>query len=115
MTLSAEQIVNRYPDRVPVLAINPDFNLKKNKFLVPRDLQFGMLLSVFRRRMEVDVNVNVNGNVLLPEEALFVRIHKNNERPISPPLTELMGNLYLKYSSNDQFLRMSISRESVFG
>jgi len=101
---SAERIINKYPERIPVIVerskqdnITPRIN--KRKYLVPMSLTVGQFLYVIRKRIK-----------LPPEKALFIFI--NN---IIPPTSELLGVIYDNHKDKDKFLYMEYSGENVFG
>lgn len=107
MELSAtarDHITKTYPDRVPVFVRRGDSckdlpELKKQKFLVPRELTVGQFLFIVRRQL-----------TLPPEKALFLFI--NNTLPTT---STLMGELYGPHKSSDGALRMVYMSESTFG
>jgi GABA(A) receptor-associated protein len=104
---SAEKILTRYPDRVPVLVFE-DSNwyredlpkLDKNKYLVPRDLTVGQFLYVIRKRIK-----------LAPEKALFLFVGKG----VLPATSALMSDIYEQHKDDDNFLVATICGESTFG
>lgn len=99
-----DHLSKAYPDRVPVFVRRGDNckdlpELKKQKFLVPRELTVGQFLFIVRRQL-----------TLPPEKALFIFINNT-----LPPATTLMGEVYAKHKSSDGALRMIFMSESTFG
>jgi len=97
-------ILNKYPDRIPVICekshndtITPEID--KQKYLVPNDLTVGQFIYVIRKRMSVNVN-----------KALFVFI--NNK---IPPSAQLLSELYMYDKHEDEYLYITYSFENTFG
>jgi GABA(A) receptor-associated protein len=99
----ATRVINKYTDRIPIIA-EVDKNTKeivldKKKYLVPCDLSLSQFIFVIRKRLKVS-----------PEQSVFIFF--NNYLPAS---SELMGDVYNKYKSDDNFLYATVSLESTFG
>jgi GABA(A) receptor-associated protein len=96
---------SRHPDRIPVIMIrspkiDPSFPpLEKVKYLVPRSITLGMFSYVIRKQM-----------TLPPEKALFLFVENT-----LVPSSALMGELYGRFRSDDQALRIMYMSESTFG
>ena len=62
---SAREIIKRYPDRIPVYIEKGDNKIKeqlrKNKYLVPRDINMGQFTYVIRKQLKIR-----------PEDAIFI-------------------------------------------
>ncbi len=99
----ADRIINKYPDRIPVICevakASSEFDLDKNKFLVPSDLSVGQFVYVIRKRLKLG-----------PEKAVFMFV--NN---VLPPTAMLMDQLYDEHKDNDRFLYCVVSSENTFG
>jgi GABA(A) receptor-associated protein len=102
----SEKIRQKYPDKFPVIVqknpISKNLNIPdidKNKYLVQKDLTFGQLMYVIRKRIK-----------LQPEVALFGFV---NENMIST--SKLLSEIYNSYKSNDGFLYVYYEGENVFG
>lgn len=99
----ADQIISRYPDRVPVLIDKlhkspiPDIN--KNKFVVPSDITIGKFLFEIRKHI-----------TLQSDQAIFLFV--NN---ILPPASTVMGAIYDSHKNEDNFLYITYAGENVFG
>jgi GABA(A) receptor-associated protein len=103
--LEADRIMNKYPDRVPVIVTKnvnskhtPDID--KKKYLVPIDLSMGQLQFVIRKRVK-----------LSPEKALFMFVDG-----LVMCNSELVHNVYYRmHDKEDGFLHIVYSCENVFG
>jgi GABA(A) receptor-associated protein len=105
MTRAINELMVKYPDRVPIIvtrnqnsATTPEID--KHKYLVPVDITVGQFLFVIRKRM-----------LLSSERALFLFIDGdlvNN--------SEHVGIVYARHKSKkDQCLHVVYSCENTFG
>ncbi len=94
------RILLKYPDRVPIICKHLTVPMKKNNFLVPKDMTVGELIVIIR--------LNIN---LKKEHAIFMFV--NNK--IIPTNTTLLSQLYCLYKNEDGFLYISFSEENAFG
>jgi GABA(A) receptor-associated protein len=102
--LKASIILKQHPDRIPVVvecseALQSVHPLKKNKFIVPHELNLAQFMFVIRKHMK-----------LQPTHAIFVFI--NNQLH---PTTTMMGELYATNKNEDGFMYLSVFQESTFG
>ena len=98
----ADRVLLKYKDRVPVIVeadTNSEFDLTKNKFLVPKDISLSQMIYVIRKKIN-----------LASEKALFLFIDGT-----LPATSDLMSVLYEEKKSSDGFLYCLISAESTFG
>lgn len=101
----ADRIMNKYPDRIPVLVTRNERSattpmIDKHKYLVPCDLTMGQLLYVVRKRLHMS-----------PERALFLFV---NSTVVSN--SELVSSVYYaSHDPQDGFLHVVYSCENVFG
>jgi len=100
-----QNILTRYPERVPVIISRGDLkhtpSISKYKYLVPNDLMFGKFTFELRTNMaKIDSSM-----------ALFFFL-KNNTLI---PSTAFMSSLYNKHKSEDGFLYITYSSENTFG
>jgi GABA(A) receptor-associated protein len=100
----AQRILERYPDRVPIVVEKRKDNdgitdLDKHKYLVPKDMTLGQFVYVIRRRIK-----------LKPEKAIFVFV--NN---VLPPVSQLISQLYEEHKDEDGFLYLTYGSENTFG
>ena len=110
--LEATRIMNKYPDRIPVIcehaqSANPLPHDSKKKFLIPRDMTVGQFLYVIRRRVN-----------LPPEQALFLFVVVQQEGVFSnvlAPTSHMIETVYEQYSDRDHFLYFVAASENVFG
>jgi GABA(A) receptor-associated protein len=100
--IESENILKKFPDRVPVIceplnSLAP--KIKKNKFLVPSDLKVAQFMYIIRQQILVK-----------PEEALF--LHVQDKLPSA--MTDFI-TLYRMHRDDDGFLYMKFSKENTFG
>lgn len=101
----AARVMAKYPEKVPVVVIRargarttiPE--LKKWKYVVPRDLTMGQFMYLLRRHM-----------TLPPEEALFLFVGNT-----LVPGGERIVDVWARYRSDDGALHVIYSGESAFG
>lgn len=99
------KVLTKYPDKVPVVvkrapgskASLPE--LKRWKFVVPRDLTLGQFIFILRRQM-----------TLPPEEALFLFVGNT-----MATTSERMVDVWARYRAEDGALHVMYSGESAFG
>lgn len=100
-----DKIRTKYPDRIPIFITKvrkrndllPDISRKK--FLVPSSFTYAELIYTIRKWLK-----------LPPEHAIFVFIQNT-----IPSSSELLIDLYDKYKSPDQVLRVEYTSENTFG
>ena len=103
--IEANRVLYKYPDRVPIIVeknINAPSDcplIYKNKYLVPRDLTFGHLICVIRKRLNIS-----------PEKAIFLFINNT-----IPPSCSYINDIYNVFVSSDKFLYVTYTYENVFG
>ena len=99
----SERILNKYHDRVPIIVnkekISSLPNLKKNKYLVPRDMVISQFIFIIRKNL-----------TLSSSEALFITI--NNKLCQS---NKKIIDLYEEEKDDDGFLYIIYSSENTFG
>ena len=96
--IECERIINKYPDRIPVICErNPRCKnvpeIDRHKYLVPSDLTMRQFIYVIRKRIK-----------LKPEQALFIFIGN-----ILPPTNEKLSEIYEKFKRPDKFLTLTYS------
>jgi GABA(A) receptor-associated protein len=102
--IESSRIIQKYPDRVPVIVENVPGNkllpkLDKSKYLVPNDMTLGQFVFTIRKRIKLE-----------PEKAMFLFI---NNKMI--PCSEIMGKIYKDNAEDDMFLYMVLQGENTFG
>jgi GABA(A) receptor-associated protein len=99
-----QSINKQYPDRIPIIIDTSDRSkliIRKNKYIVPKDLLFSDFLINIRKYIE-----KLNG-----KDAIFIFFGN-----VSPSITDTLGNIYEKYKDKeDSFLYGKIIEESTFG
>ena len=99
-----DQILLKYPDRVPVLCEKHPYSknapdIDKHKYLVGYDLTLGQFMSVIRKRMSIK-----------PEVGLYIFING-----IINSNSTLLQELYLDFKDYDGFLYIEYDVENTFG
>lgn len=90
----------KYPDKIPVYITSPEnTTAKRHKFLIPSNYTFYSLHYIIRKWFEID-----------PNKTIFLFV--DNHIPMS---TMTLGELYQKYKSPDQLLRITYVYENAFG
>jgi GABA(A) receptor-associated protein len=101
----AARVLAKYPDKVPVVVIRARSaratmpELKKWKYVVPRDLTLGQFMFLLRRHM-----------TLPPEEALFLFVGNT-----LVPSGERIVDVWSRFREADGALHVVYSGESAFG
>lgn len=94
-----DRLIEKYPNRVPVMCYKNKSTKCEQKFIVPKDLTSAQFLYIMRRRIKIDSKV-----------ALFLFI--NGE---IPPSTSTFNDLYEQYSDKNGILHVTYSEENTFG
>lgn len=97
-------IAEKYPSRTPVVLLRhsscrPELSLDKDRFLVPKDMQFMQFVAVIRKRM-----------TLTKAEALYFYI---DNKLISQTAT--LSELHASGCADDGLLYVTYSTENTFG
>ena len=98
----SENILNKYPDRIPIIVEkHKDCNLKnidKSKYLVPKDMTMGQFVYIIRKRINLDSSqslfVSVNGVLASCSETIRYIYDSNKDED---------GFLYVIYTSENTF------------
>ena len=98
-SFESKKIIEKYPNRLPVIVESTQFKLDKHKYLVPKNLTLGEFIQVLRKKINIT-----------QDEAIFLLI--NNKSPMSGSTTE---HIYENEKSECGFLFIQITKESVFG
>jgi len=102
------QIRSNHPNHVPLIVETnqKDIDLKKNKFIVPSDIQASQFLYTIRKHIK-----NLN-----PSEALFLLVvNENHYQTTLVPGSKTMDVIYDTYHAQDGFLYIQLSKENTFG
>ena len=98
----SQKVIGKYPERIPVVVepLNIDtVKIDKNKFIVSKDMTFGQLIYIIRKRINVDSNValffSVNGNLCTGNSDI--------------------ASIYEEYKNEDNFLYVKYTTENTFG
>ena len=99
----SERILKKYPNKIPIICEKIKsqniLNIKKNKFLVPRDIIIGQFICIIRKL------ININ-----KDTALFLFIGNN-----IPSCSAYISDIYEQYKEADGFLYINFSTENTFG
>ncbi len=101
---NCDSILQKYPDRLPVIVEKDKSasslnNIDKNKFLVPYEITLGQFLHIIRQRCKLDASQSLYlfcGNIL-------------------PPTSQTIGNIYQEQKDEDGFLYITYCSENTFG
>ena len=101
----SKSILEKYPDRVPIIveiAENSKKKLKldKKKYLVPKDLFTGEFLYICRKRLKIG-----------PQEALFIFTTNN----VILSSSKRISDLYEEYKNKCGFVYLTLATENTFG
>lgn len=96
----SKRLMERHPDRVPVIVTPDNVSMSMVKFLPHKQSKVSELMIHLRGYIQK----------LKKSDALLLFVSKT-----LPPLTEEMGELYKKYADSDGYLHVTLSRESTFG
>lgn len=101
----AERVLNKYPDRIPVICERAPFAkvdcpfIDKTKYLVPRELSVGQFMYVIRKRLKLESH-----------KSLFLYAGT-----MIPANIMRMDALHSLQQENDNFLYLCYSLENTFG
>ncbi len=96
----------KYPDYIPVIVncFNPEIQIKKNKFLVPKDVSCSRLIISIRSQLLLDSNIAIFmfvDNMLFEHSKSVLEIYK-----------QYMDK---KKDKNDKYLYVDVTLENTFG
>ena len=76
----SKKILNKYPDKIPLIvekSENCKYDIDKNKYLVPKDIQMQQLIFIIRKRIKIKdsetIFIYIN-NVLPPSSSCIKNI-----------------------------------------
>ena len=98
----ADKVMNKYPERIPVIVepLTKDIiEIDKKKYIVSKDMTFGQLIFIVRKRMNVDSSI-----------ALFFTVNSNLITVSSD-----LGTIYEENKNEDNFLYIKYTTENTFG
>lgn len=97
----SRKILRRYQDRVPIILIpSKHIQLKKKKFLCPKDLTVGQFLMCARKYVTIHSH-----------QGLFLF----TENGTLPSVSQLTSQLYHENQNEDGFIYLYVSLEHTFG
>ena len=97
--------LKRFPTRAPIVlqrheSCRPEVQLDKNRFVVPKDIQFMQFVAIVRKRLR-----------LTSAEALF--FYTSTKRLV--PQSQQIGDLYENAKAADGLLYITFTTENTFG
>ena len=98
----ADKVIKKYPERIPVIVepVTKDIiEIDKKKYIVSKDMTFGQLIFIVRKRMNVDSSI-----------ALFFTVNSNLITGSSD-----LGTIYEENKNEDNFLYIKYTTENTFG
>ena len=105
----SERVIAKHKDKLPVI-VGPGSDsapvISNHKFLVPVDMTVGHMMHMLRSRVHVK-----------PDQALFLFVNSmtDTSHDSIPSNTQMIGQLYSMYRSEDGFLYIKYDVESTFG
>ncbi len=98
-----KKILNKYPDRIPVLLSTTDKEivLNRHKYLVPKDTTLSEFTHILRSNIKCGKT-----------ETLFYMI---GDKGMLSKMTSTMNELYRYNKSEDNYLLILIQKENAFG
>ena len=101
----AEKLMQKYPDRIPVIVSRNKYSettpeIDKHRYLVPNDLTIGQLQYVIRKRLSLN-----------SDKGLFLFVNKT----IMNTNTMIISAYQSEQCKEDGFLYVVYSYENVFG
>ena len=100
MPRTIDDILRRYPGRVPVRVNTTDIELENTKYLVPQDMTAGHFTMLVRKSMKIN-----------DHEAIFMFL----ENSTLPPVSRTFEELYKDHASPDGMLQVTYTKENTFG
>jgi len=94
----SKRLLERYPDRIPVICKKLDG--QQVKYLTPQDFTVGQFIYASRKGLKIP-----------PEVAVFLLARNNT----LPPTSSLMSKVYDNHKDSDGFLYLTLTEENVFG
>jgi GABA(A) receptor-associated protein len=97
-------MMEKYPESICCIIEKSDScknlnDLKKNKYIIPKELTISQIIYIIRKRIEIDSKMSI-----------FLYI--NNKIPIS---NSKIGNVYFENKDDDGFLYIKYCGENTFG
>jgi GABA(A) receptor-associated protein len=98
----SDKVLKKYPERIPVIVeplIKDIVNIDKNKFIVSKDMTFGQLIYIIRKRINIESS-----------HALFFSVNGN----LCSTGSDILS-IYTDNKNNDNFLYVKYTTENTFG
>lgn len=98
----SNKVIIKYPERIPVIVeplTNDIIDIDKKKFIVSKEMTFGQLIYIIRKRIDVDSSV-----------ALFFSVNGTLCTTSSD-----IASIYEEKKNEDNFLYIKYTTENTFG
>ena len=98
----SQKVLSKYPERIPVIVeplTNDIKDIDKKKFIVSKDMTFGQLIYIIRKRIDISSNV-----------ALFFTVNGSLCTSSSD-----ISSIYETNKNEDNFLYVKYTTENTFG
>ena len=98
----SDKVMKKYPERIPVIVepLTKDIiEIDKKKYIVSKDMTFGQLIFIIRKRMNIESST-----------ALFFTVNSNLITGGSD-----LGTIYEENKNEDKFLYIKYTTENTFG
>lgn len=105
--IESQNIIDKYPDMVPIIIQSSHLKLKCKKYLLPDRSTIGWLLMKLRKDCVIDAQIGVY---------LYIEntVHGKKEY-ILPRITQMISETYIEYKNDDGFLYVIVESERTFG
>jgi hypothetical protein len=97
-----ERVLQKYPDRIPVILNPVNIQLDKCKFLILRESTFGHFVSYIIEHH-------------LPKSSCKKGYYFFTKNNTLIPISKLMNTIHGEYCDDDKVLRITIREENTFG
>lgn len=99
--LFGKDIINKYPNRIPIIVTSRNIKISKSRFVVSDEICLGAFISYLR----------TNHLKISQEQGIVVFINS-----VIPKINTNMAELYAEYhDKKDYCLHLTIMTESIFG
>lgn len=101
----SKRMIEKYPDRVPVVILESEVILRKEKFLPNTTTMWGQFLFHLKKENSLIAN---------SMDTYVAQIKCGTTKDFAAG-NGIMGDLYSKYKDTDGFLKVVLVKENVFG
>lgn len=107
----------KYPDRIPIIVVNhkeehdTEKELRKTKFLVPKNMTASAFLQVLRKYINKDAINEYQSLIFFVDDCFMLPLH----RSLSEVYNEYKSHPQAKNKEKKDFLLLTYSKENTFG